>query len=71
MVEVLSTTQLQLVTPSTHEAGNTLDFIVVPEQAGEFVHDVTVHSLLFSNHSLAYCRLGLAIEGEEGWFVWD
>ena len=33
--------------------------IIVPEQAGEFVRDVSVHSLLFSDHSLVRCRLGV------------
>ena len=50
--------QLQLVTQSTYEAGNLLDFIIIPEQAGEFVRDVSMRSLLFSDHSLVRCRLG-------------
>lgn len=58
--EVLSSyNQLQLVTQSTHDGGNTLDLIIVPEQAGEFVRDVSVNPLLFSDHSLVCCRLGV------------
>ena len=51
--------QLQLVTQSTHDGGNTLDVIIVPEQVGEFVRDFSVHSLLFSDHLLVRCRLGV------------
>ena len=58
--EVLSSyNQQQLVKLSTHDDGNTLDLIIVPEQAGEFVRDVSVHSLLFSDHLLVRCRLGV------------
>jgi hypothetical protein len=58
--EVLSCyNQLQLVTQSTHQAGNLLDLVIVPDQAEEFVCDVSVHSLLFSDHSLVRCRLGV------------
>ena len=58
--ELLSSyNQQQLVTQSTHQAGNTLDLIIVPEQSIDFVRDVTVHSLLFSDHSLVRCRLGV------------
>jgi len=49
--------QQQLITQPTHQAGNTLDLIVVPEKSSDFVRDVTVHSLLFSDHSLIRCRL--------------
>ena len=42
--EVLSSyNQQQLVSQSTHQAGNTLDLIVVPKKAVDFVSDVTVH----------------------------
>ena len=34
--------QQQLVTHSTHQAGNILDLIIVPEQSIDFVRDVTV-----------------------------
>ena len=36
-----------------------LDLIVVPKKAVDFVSDVTVHSLLFSDHSLVRCRIGV------------
>ena len=51
--EVLSSyNQQQLVEQSTHQAGNTLDLNIIPEQSSDFVHDVIVHSLLISDHSL-------------------
>jgi len=60
LLEVLSSyNQQQLVTQPTHQAGNTLDLIVVSGQSSDFVRDVTVHSLLFSDHSLVRCRLGV------------
>jgi len=60
LLEVLSSyNQQHLVTQPTHQAGNTLDLIVVPEQSSDFVRDVTVHSLLFSDHSLVRFRLGV------------
>ena len=45
----------QLVAESTHEAGNTLDLLIVPDSNAGLVTDVTVHALCFSDHSLVRC----------------
>jgi len=56
---------LQKVLPSYNCAAtvgnviNTLDLIIVPERAGEFVRDVSVQWLLFRYHSLVRCFLGI------------
>ena len=54
--------QKQLVSEPTHEAGNLLDLIIVPDTNINDVKDVSTQSLCFSNHSLVRCRL--AFEGQ-------
>jgi len=56
--------QKQLVTAfSIHKDGNTLDLLNVPDTAVisdiNIVHDVSVHSQCFSDHSLIRCHLGV------------
>jgi hypothetical protein len=49
----------QLVMEPTHEAGNLLDLIIVPDTDNDDVKDVSIHSLCFSDHSLVSCRLAI------------
>jgi len=55
--------QKQLVSKPTHEAGNLLDLLIVPENNINDVKNVSIHSLCFSVHSLVRCQL--AFEGQQ------
>jgi len=50
---------LQLVADPTHDKGNTLDLLIVPEQHADLIQDVSTHSLCFTDHALVRCRLGV------------
>jgi len=55
--------QQQLVVDPTHEAGHTLDLLITPEDVtghgSVAVRDVTVNPLVYSDHSLVCCRIGV------------
>ena len=53
--------QLQLVVGPTHDAGHTLDLLILPEVQRNWVSDVDIQSLCFSDHSLVRCRFGAAL----------
>ena len=63
LLEVLTChNQRQLVTQPTHNAGNVLDLLIVPDCWSDLVSDVAVHSLCFTDHSLISWRLGIRRE---------
>jgi hypothetical protein len=38
---------------------NTLDLIIASEHEPNFIHDVSTHPLLFSDHRLVLCQRGI------------
>jgi hypothetical protein len=46
-----------LLMKPTHEAGNLLDLIIVPDTNNDDVKDVSIYSLCFCDQSLVRCRL--------------
>ena len=53
--------QQQLVLGPTHDSNHTLDLLITPEHSNNWVSDVSIHSLCFTDHSLVRCRLGFTL----------
>ena len=53
--------QQQLVLDPTHDSNHTLDLLITPELSNNWVSDVSIHSLCFTDHSLVRCRLGFTL----------